>query len=122
METVKIIGRRQNLKMKYKEKGLCVDCGKPAKIKKDGSLSVRCKECSEKHRVGNNASYIKYHGRISGRKRSVVEWRFCYGTHGKPQEIPPLKCPKCGVRTCADYWYCPWCGCSMEGAGVDEKN
>ncbi len=113
--------RSQKLKEKYKKSGLCVDCGKPCSKKKDGTLFTRCKECLEKHRVGNNASYAKYHGRISGRRRVTVEWRFCYGTHGEPQKIPPAKCPECGVRTCADYWFCPWCGASLEGVEFDEQ-
>lgn len=105
------MSRQQELKLRYKAAGRCVDCGKPAEQKDDGTTATRCAACREKHRMGNGAKkHVEYHGRVSGKARHQVEWTFKYGTHGARRKTPPITCPVCKIKTCAEYWFCPWCG------------
>lgn len=88
------MSRQQELKLRYKAAGRCVDCGKPAEQKDDGTTATRCAVCREKHRMGNGAKkHVEYHGRISGKARHQVEWTFKYGTHGARRKTPPYHLP-----------------------------
>lgn len=100
----------QELKAVRRAQGLCVYCGRPAVIKADGTPARRCKECSDSHvRQKRDARHgIETRGRVTGRSRGHVEQKY-YQRPG--QEL--VTCPDCGIRTNADYWYCPWCGCIL---------
>lgn len=101
----------KELKEERRAQGLCVYCGRPAVIKADGTLARRCKECSGSHvRQKRDARHgIETRGRVTGRSRGHVEQKY-YQRPG--QEL--VTCPDCGIRTNADYWYCPWCGSILE--------
>ena len=85
--------------------GLCVYCGRPAVIKADGTPARRCELCSGSHvRQKRDARHgIETRGRVTGRPRGHVEQKY-YQRPG--QEL--VTCPDCGIRTNADYWYCPY--------------
>lgn len=101
----------KELKEERRAQGLCVYCGRPAVIKADGTPARRCEKCSGSHvRQERDARHgIETRGRITGRSRGHVEQKY-YQRLG--QEL--VTCPDCGIRTNADYWYCPWCGSILE--------
>lgn len=101
----------KELKEERRALGLCVYCGRPAVIKADGTPARRCELCSGSHvRQKRDARHgIETRGRVTGRPRGHVEQKY-YQRPGQELVI----CPDCGIRTNADYWYCPWCGSILE--------
>ncbi len=81
----------KELKEERRALGLCVYCGRPVRQKRDARHGIETR------------------GRITGRSRGHVEQKY-YQRPG--QEL--VTCPDCGIRTNADYWYCPWCGSILE--------
>lgn len=111
---------RQKQRKEHIAQGLCVDCNRPVALRSDGTPYTRCAIHVKKHLLSNHSGKpIMTYGRTTGRTRSVVEWRNIYNRGGKKKEVPPAVCPECKVRTCADYWYCPWCGAKL--ADPDDK-
>lgn len=51
---------------------------------------------------------IETRGRVTGKSRSHVEQKY----YQRPWQELAI-CPDCGIRTNADYWYCPWCGAAF---------
>ena len=94
----------KELKEERRAQGLCVYCGRPAVIKADGTPARRCKECSGSHvRQKRDARHgIETRGRVTGKSRSHVEQKY----YQRPWQELAI-CPDCGIRTNADYWYCP---------------
>lgn len=78
---------------------LCVRCGKPAKVKWNGTILTKCEEClkddvyrSQKHRM-----------KLLGDKFQEEA--------SNQDEIP---CRACHVLVYPEYVYCPWCGVKLE--------
>ena len=108
----------KELKEERRAQGLCVYCGRPAVIKADGTPARRCKECSGSHvRQKRDARHgIETRGRITGRSRGHVEQKY----YQRPWQELTI-CPDCGIRTNADYWYCPWCGAAFSKPEKGDK-
>lgn len=60
---------------------------------------------------------IETRGRVSGKSRSHVEQKY-YQRQWQELAI----CPDCGIRTNADYWYCPWCGAAFPKPEQGDEN
>lgn len=53
------ISQQRRLKNFYHSWGLCVECGKPAKIKLDGTPARRCQNCLKKHAESEKRRLLK---------------------------------------------------------------
>lgn len=100
----------KELKEERRAQGLCVYCGRPAVIKRDGKPARRCEKCSKSHVTQKFYARhgIETHGRITGKPRSEIESRL----RKRPQQ-ELVACPECKIRTSAEYWFCPWCGTAL---------
>lgn len=100
----------KELKEERRAQGLCVYCGRPAVIKRDGKPARRCEKCSGSH---VSQKYYARHGvetrsRVTGRPPGKIDSEL-----RKRPEQERVACPECKIRTKAEYWFCPWCGTAL---------
>ncbi len=93
--------RQQKLKDKYREAGLCRDCGKPVMIKPDSTPACRCESCMEKHRATEYKRHKSHHAKRTPNTEIIEASTPVRKFH---------KCQSCGINIGHYFNFCPWCG------------
>lgn len=86
----------KELKEERRAQGMCVYCGRPAVIKRDGKPARRCEKCSGSH---VSQKYYARHGierrsRVTGRPPGEIDSEL-----RKRPEQERVACPECKIRT-----------------------